>query len=357
MAEALYDRENGYYTQGGERVGKGGDFFTSVSVGSLYGELLAERFHKWWQECGSPGEFYILEYGGNNADLALDVLGGVSELGGDFARAVRYAIVEHLPCMRDVQEKRLEGRANAFACGSVEDALEALGVVRGKGDGVIFGNELLDAFPVDVAVVEGGVWKERRVGEGEGGKLEWVTCGELPVLGGVEEWVERPEAPPVDPAGLPEGMVTEWCPGLPEFFRGLGGIFGRELVVFADYALTNGQYHDPGRKGGTLRTFSGHKRGDDPLDSPGERDITADVNMDLVEASARGAGFTRTEWKEQGRWLTPLAVRKMREIEGGKGDLAGFVRQFQSLTHPGSLGTRFKVFEGVWQEGSAGREA
>src|SRR6476619_6952063 len=41
MDLALYDPELGYYARAGRRSGRAGDFFTSVDVGPLFGELLA----------------------------------------------------------------------------------------------------------------------------------------------------------------------------------------------------------------------------------------------------------------------------------------------------------------------------
>ena len=44
MAQALYHPEFGYYEKDTGQVGLRGDFVTSVSVGEVFGQLLAFRF-------------------------------------------------------------------------------------------------------------------------------------------------------------------------------------------------------------------------------------------------------------------------------------------------------------------------
>src|SRR5262245_3912676 len=43
MELALYDAEVGYYARAAQRSGRAGDFFTSVDVGPVFGELLARQ--------------------------------------------------------------------------------------------------------------------------------------------------------------------------------------------------------------------------------------------------------------------------------------------------------------------------
>ena len=80
MAAALYDPAQGYYARESRQVGRGGDFFTSVSVGPLFGELLARRFLREWRESGSPAQWRIIECGAHDGTLAADILGAISQL-------------------------------------------------------------------------------------------------------------------------------------------------------------------------------------------------------------------------------------------------------------------------------------
>ena len=53
MELALYHSKLGYYTKKNKRVGKDGDFITSVSIGKCYGTILARYFYSlqiaWYQ--------------------------------------------------------------------------------------------------------------------------------------------------------------------------------------------------------------------------------------------------------------------------------------------------------------------
>src|SRR5580700_1714897 len=79
MAQALYDPGHGYYGSGKARVGRGGDFFTNVSVGPLFGRLLARQFSEMWRRLGEPADFVLVEQGAHHGESATDVLTGLRE--------------------------------------------------------------------------------------------------------------------------------------------------------------------------------------------------------------------------------------------------------------------------------------
>jgi SAM-dependent MidA family methyltransferase len=121
MELALYHPQHGYYTAARSesapyqstvgravparhpRIGQHGDYFTSVSVGSLFGRILATQFRKW-------NATEVLEFGGHRGQLRDDILAAAPEL--------RYRIVE----IGDPLPDRIAG--------------------------VVFSNEFLDALPV-----------------------------------------------------------------------------------------------------------------------------------------------------------------------------------------------------------------
>ena len=91
----LYEPENGYYSRPEEvRTGREGDFFTAVSVGSLFGRILARSAQRVWKELAEPECFRIVEWGAEQGDLARDISTGIAEIGGAFEQAVQYAVVE-----------------------------------------------------------------------------------------------------------------------------------------------------------------------------------------------------------------------------------------------------------------------
>ena len=126
MELALYHPQFGYYTSRREKIGKRGDYFTSVSVGPLFGRLLAKQFLSFREELGNPAEFEVVEFGGHRGQLRADVLAAAPDL--------RYRIVETGDPLPD-------------------------SIV-----GCVFSNEFLDALPVHVVQVKDGAWQEVYVG-------------------------------------------------------------------------------------------------------------------------------------------------------------------------------------------------
>jgi hypothetical protein len=94
MDLALYHPNHGYYASGRAGVGKEGDFFTSVSVGSIYGRLLASVCREVWERLGKPSRFTIVEQGANEGRMARDILEEIARSGDTFGTAVKFVIVE-----------------------------------------------------------------------------------------------------------------------------------------------------------------------------------------------------------------------------------------------------------------------
>src|ERR1700704_6008660 len=88
MEQALYHPEFGYYSSGRCAIGRRGDYFTNVSVGPLFGRLLAAQFVEMWESLGRPGDFVVVEQGAHQGDFARDVLAAVRERNPDFFSAL-----------------------------------------------------------------------------------------------------------------------------------------------------------------------------------------------------------------------------------------------------------------------------
>src|SRR3954463_1790282 len=93
MEQALYHPELGFYSSGRGRIGRRGDYFTNVSVGPLFGKILAAQFAEMWEVMGRPRDFTILEQGAHNGDFARDVLEEMRRRKPDFFEVLCYRIV------------------------------------------------------------------------------------------------------------------------------------------------------------------------------------------------------------------------------------------------------------------------
>src|SRR5262245_25803079 len=85
MELALYCPLCGYYEKKEDTTGKRGNFFTSVSVGPLFGELLVFQFTEWLTHfeselskiqtpSDSPVTLQLVEAGAHDGRLARDIL-------------------------------------------------------------------------------------------------------------------------------------------------------------------------------------------------------------------------------------------------------------------------------------------
>src|SRR5215472_16609725 len=104
MGLALYHPEHGYYASGRARIGRRGDFFTNVSVGPLFGKLLAAQFAEIWEKLGRPDDFTIMEQGAHDGVFAVDMLSALRQSAGECFAATSYVIAEPFLFWRERQQ-------------------------------------------------------------------------------------------------------------------------------------------------------------------------------------------------------------------------------------------------------------
>jgi SAM-dependent MidA family methyltransferase len=314
MAQCLYHPELGYYARPEVPiVSKKGDFITSVSVGPVFGKLLAHRLHKFWLANGSPESFTVLEPGAHDGTLCLDILDTIKALNPKFDKAINYLVHEPLPVRRQFLQAKLGGKASVIA---------TPGEAKAK-IGALVANEILDALPVPVYLKSGGQWHEALVTSKES-SLDWDT---------------RPATPPL-PENLAEGYVGEGPPDLSSFLKPLAGVFNNALFIWIDYGLDEETLYHPARTAGTLRCYSKHQSSAHPLDNPGEQDLTSDVNFSAVEQCAGSLGFKTHPAMNQSRYLTYCGKDWLLS-----GPTPQEIGQFQTLIHPSQFGSRFYALE------------
>ncbi len=309
MAQALYHPEHGYYSTDRAAIGLRGDYFTNVSVGPLFGELLAAQFAEIWERLGRVDNFLILEQGAHHGQFARDVLESARRRSPEFFSGLRYQIVEPFSALQDRQSQGLKEFGDRVLWRKSLDELEPF-------VGVHFSNELLDAMPVNLH-----------------GKLVGLEGDKL-------VFVERPGGTPMNQAML------DWIDCLSTKLE-------RGFVIAVDYGFSRAEFRE------VLQVRAKHRALDSPFDEIGEADITAHVNWtDLAErAQANGlrvAGFT-----DQHHFLTgivsefgrggspePPANASPARTDWGQSPLPSdskTKRALQTLLHPEMLGRSFQV--------------
>ena len=333
MAAALYDPAHGYYARSTRQTGKAGDFFTSVSVGPVFGAVLARRLLQAWQDAGRPARWRIIECGAHDGTLAVDVLGTLSALDPRASAALEYVIPEPLPSLRAAQRTTLQHYQKCVRV--INDPLE---LAAAPLPGVAFGNEVLDALPCHLVERHANHWLECQVVLAPDGEFAWTTAAIAdPAL------LEA-----LAPLGdlFPQGYRTEVRTCFQSFLTPLVDGLVSGLMLWIDYGFARPDYYHPDRTCGTLRTFANHRAGTNQLERPGATDITAHVDFTAVAEAALALGGRPTVFRNQGEWLTATARSWLLEQEGKP--QPAFLRQFQTLTHPAHLGSRFHVLELSW---------
>lgn len=322
MQRALYDPQHGYYGRGPRRIGRSGDFYTAVSVGPLYGQLLAQAAVECWQSLGCPDSFTLVEQGAHDGQLAEDIWNGWPH-----PVKPRYLIIEPQPAYREAQRARLKPLMG-------EDITWAENLSSSPQSAFFLSNELLDAFPVHRLRWNGEVWQELYVTP----ELQWSE-GEL------SSEAVREEARLLPNGDLPVGYTTEVHPAAAAWMRELAALPFRGSVLIADYGYEAAEYYTPERADGTLRRYHQHRSDGQVLDQLGECDLTAHINFTRVIQEAEAAGLRVQRFMEQGRFLTHLAAPWLKSLEGrpATSATAAALRQFHTLTHPTHMGAAFRM--------------
>ena len=357
MELALYCPDTGFYEKDNGTIGRRGDFYTNVSVGPVFGELLAFQIANWMvhlacshkshesdvgRSFGFGGEsipgcrFLLVEAGAHEGRLAKDILTWFREWRPELFRHVEYWIIEPSSRRREWQNKTLTEFSPRIRWA---DSLKGIGQPTSGVSGVMIANELLDAMPVHRL----GWDARRRVW------FEWgVTLDDERF-----RWERLPEdsgnslmpkgVPPELLAVLPDGFTTEICPVAEKWWGEAAGIFGRGKWLTFDYGLEDEEFFAPHRNQGTLRAYRKHQQSKDILSHPGQKDITAHVNFSMLRAAGEVAGLRTERCASQAQFLIEIAERFWQEPGRNGFWTAKQRREFQTLIHPHHLGRAFRV--------------
>jgi SAM-dependent MidA family methyltransferase len=284
MTLALYAPGLGYYANASRKFGRmpssGSDFVTAPELTPLFGRALAVQIGEALDRTGTNE---IWEFGAGSGALALQLLGALGE------RVARYRIVDLSGSLRERQRQAL-GRHAA--------KVEWLSELPASMNGVVVGNEVLDAMPVQLLARVSGQWFERGVvAHGEG-----------------FAWSDRPTSlrPPIEIEGRHD-YLTEIHPQAEAFIATMADRLKRGAAFFLDYGFPESEYYHPQRHMGTVMCHRGHRADGDPLADVGEKDITAHVNFTGIALAGQNAGLDVLGYCTQARFLLNAGILPMME--------------------------------------------
>ena len=278
MALALYTPGLGYYANDSTKFGampaSGSDFVTAPELTPLFGQTLAAQVGEALAQTGTDE---VWEFGAGSGALALQLLDTLGD------QVQRYTIVDLSGSLRARQQARLAAHAHK---------LRWVDVLPAQFSGVVVGNEVLDAMPVQLLArhggQQGGVWHERGV----------------VVRGDALAWADRPTdlRPPLDIEG-PQDYLTEIHAQGEGFVRMLADRLTRGAAFLIDYGFGESEYYHPQRHMGTVMCHQGHRADGDPLVDVGAKDITAHVNFTAMALAAQEAGMNVLGYTTQAHFL------------------------------------------------------
>ncbi|MFY8215301.1 MAG: class I SAM-dependent methyltransferase, partial [Chthoniobacterales bacterium] len=268
----------------------------------------------------SPGDFTIIEQGGNDGQLACDVMDALRHEHPSVYQQTRYVLVEPFEHLRTAQRIQLAGHEAKVRWVDDLASCEAI-------DGVYFSNEYVDALPIRLFVKSGASWLERH-----------VTCESDELV-----FVDLLSDVVVDLPDTPDGYIAEVRPLADDWLRDVCRCVRRGVVIVADYGFPREVLYAPWRSTGTLSCYANHRRDDAPLESPGNKDITAHVDFTALATVAESEGFQTLGFVDQCHFLTGILQSMSKSASEPDGILSVRERQaFLTLTHPEMMGTQFK---------------
>jgi SAM-dependent MidA family methyltransferase len=333
MELALYCPNYGYYEKQKDNPGQHGDFYTSVSTGELFGQLLAFQFVEWLEEINTQNEkSKILEAGAHDGKLAKDILNWLQSNRPKLFEQIEYIILEPSPRRQEWQKETLKQFAPHVRWFNDFENLK-FKTKNSKPNGIIFSNELLDAFPVHRFGwdAKNKKWFEWGVAA-EGKKFIWAKIhnSQFAIRNSQLESV------------LPDNYTIETSPAAENWWREAAGILERGKLLTIDYGFTADDFFSPARTSGTLRAYFRHHLADDILANVGEQDLTAHVNFSMIKKVGEEAGLKTENFSTQTKFLTQILAKTQKDKNFSEWD-ASRARQFQTLTHPEYLGRAFRV--------------
>jgi SAM-dependent MidA family methyltransferase len=348
MDLALYDSDLGYYARAAQRSGRAGDFFTSVDVGPLFGELLEIQLAEMaelLEHGGGRGPrfpFDLVEAGAGNGRLSADVLRAARDRDPALYDRICLHLVEASALARAAQQHTLGDAANRLVSSSL--------TLPSSFEGVLIANELLDALPVHQVVMRVDGLREVYVESGcheDGGLVTSVGPPSTPALAA---YLARLGV------SLEPGWQMEIGLRAVEWVRNAARCLRRGFIILIDYGHEARERYSVTHAGGTLTSFSRHTVSDCAagtpgwLDRPGEQDLTAHVDFTSVRRAAEDEGCVALGFLDQTYFLLGLLTGGRESLPFGsdspRPSSLGELKQrlaLKTLLMPGNLGSTHKV--------------
>ena len=322
MELVLYAPQYGYYTGGSHKIGNDGDFITAPTLTPLFARTLARQLQELLPQ--TAGNIY--EFGAGTGQLAADLLNNLSD------GINRYYIIEVSPELAARQKDLIQTLAPQAA-----QKIVHLSALPETFDGIIIGNEVLDAMPVEI------------IRKDEGGSFEHVgVCLDNDRFTYSARPLHDLQLSALASLYFPKissPYTSELHPQQYAFIRTLASRLEHGCMIFIDYGFDAAQYYHPQRNQGTLIGHYRHHVIHNPFDFIGLADLTAHVNFTDIAQAGTDAGLDLIGYLPQSHFLLNLGITELL-AQTGKTDSAAYIREaaaVQKLIDQHEMGELFKV--------------
>lgn len=354
MQEVVSHPRTGYYAAKDEVLGAGGDFVTSPEISQMFGECLSVWLLHEWTKMGRPRPLQLVELGPGRGTLMNDVLRSLQKLTPpEVLKDLSVHLVEISDRLRKQQEAQLCGYFRKQPETEAEKPEHAIltAVSRfgptvhwykdldevPRGFSLFLAHEFLDALPIHQFVRGPEHWHEVLIDL----EQQYPKGNDKNVANKLRFVKSRQTTP--NCVHVPEDEKRDSLEVSPQT--------GKVVDMLCDRITVNGgaaliaDYGHCGEKEITLRAFKDHQLQDDPLENPGQADVTADVDFSYVKRRCSDTTLCYGP-VGQGDFLKKLGIdlRKDSLLKKCKDDAtkAQIESSFRMLTDPKRMGERFK---------------
>ncbi|MEO6718954.1 MAG: SAM-dependent methyltransferase [Ferruginibacter sp.] len=296
MEMALYYPEIGYYTSPGEKIGKGGDYYTSPYLTNLFGDMIAKQLEEMWLML-DKAPFTIVEYGAGPGALCKDILDQLKSR-PEFYEVLDYCIIEKSPAMRAHQQKLLPARVKW---------IDSIGDIKGF-NGCVLANEVVDNFAVHMVEMKEELM-EIFVGYDDG-LVELLR----PAGVSLEQYLDELKIT------LPAGYRAEINLQAIDWLSEIAASLNKGFLLTIDYGNTSNALYTEARRTGTLLSYYKHSINENFYSNIGQQDITAHVNFSALNHYGQQHGLQPLGLTTQTHFLHSLGLsnhlRKMESTAG-----------------------------------------
>ena len=323
MELALYQPQYGYYSGGAHKIGSGGDFVTAPVLTPLFARTLARQIEALLPQTGGT----VYEFGAGTGALAAELLNSLS------GSLKRYCIIEVSPNLAQRQREHIAAHAPEHAA-----KVSHLSALPESFDGVIIGNEVLDAMPIEriVQSADGSLKRGFVAIDGAGfAHTERELAADSPLTAAARQYF---------PPALP--YSSELHPAQHAFVRTLAQKLERGAMIWIDYGFDAAQYYHPQRDDGTLIGHYRHHTVHDPFFLPGLTDLTAHVNFTDIAEAGCSTGLDLIGYANQAAFLLNLGITELLAEHYPEPESPAYLKAtsaVHTLTAAHEMGELFKV--------------